>query len=153
MAIAINLLWVSSRDKTGAFIYVKNLLDHLFRLDRTNSYLIIVRAKDYNYFNTTYGQLSQVKIAVNDIRADIAHRPLHALVKIWYKLRHHEVKLERLVAKELAELALRENFQKMFFPTQMIYPRGLINIEHYVTILDLQHEYLPENFSAKELAS
>ena len=28
----------------------------------------------------------------------------------------------------------------------------MVGIKHYVTILDLQYEYLPENFSAKEIA-
>ncbi len=150
--LAINLLWVSAQDKTGAFIYVKNLLDNLFSLDNTTTYLIIVRARDYHYFNATYSQPPRIQVAINDIRVNITRHPLRALVKFWYKLRHNERKIEQIIAAELTELAQRKNVKKMFFPTQVIYPRGLVGIEHYVTVLDLQHEYLPENFSAKELA-
>ncbi len=150
--ITINLLGISHRDQTGAFVYVKNLLDQMFQLDTKTHFLLIVRWRDQKYFGRRYGQRPNIRIYVSDPRFDLIHRPILALKKIWAKLRKNKKRMEELIAQELNSLIRRRKIKKMFSPVQIIYPRGLVGIKHYVTILDLQYEYLPENFSAKEIA-
>ena len=151
--IAVNLLWVSTRDRTGAFVYVKNLLDQLFQLETQTTFWLIIRQHDQTFFQTHYQGKSNVRIYVCDIRQDLLRRPDRAIRKLWSKVKKNEAKLESLIAAELRVFNAKHQIRKMFFPSQMIYPQGLTNIKHYVTILDLQHEYLPKNFSAKELGN
>lgn len=150
--VAINLLWVSSRDQTGAFIYVKNLLDQIFRLDRKTKFILIVRWRDRSYFKNRYRQQPNTAVYTSDPRLDLWLRPRLAVKKLWAKWRRDEELMERLIAQELNALIRKKQIKKMFFPTQLIYPRGLSGIKQSVTVLDLQHEYLPDNFSAAEIA-
>jgi len=151
--VAVNLLWVSTQDKTGAFIYLVNLLDRLLPLDTETKFWLISRQRDERFLKRRYGRYPNVGFYVCDFRADLCRRPLRALGKLWRRWRHDEAGLEKSIARELNELMERRQIKKMFFPNQLIYPRGLARVEQFVTILDLQHEYLPENFSAREIAN
>ena len=152
MHLAINLLWVSARDQTGAFVYVKNLLDQLLKLDRTIKFFLIIRARDRFFFKPHRSQ-SNVVVYVCDPCFDLGRRPILAVKKFWAKLRQDDERMENLVAQELNHLMNTYQIRQMFFPTQKIYPRGLQSVEHDVTVFDLQHEYWPENFSATEFAA
>ncbi len=149
--VAVNLLWVSTQDKTGAFVYLVNLLDRLLPLDPETKFWLISRRRDERFLKQRYGHYLNVGFYVCDFRADIFRQPFRALGKLWRRWRRDEAGLEKSIALELNELIERRQIKKMFFPNQLIYPRGLAGVEQFVTILDLQHEYLPENFSPREL--
>jgi|GEM_PF-1956400 glycosyltransferase involved in cell wall biosynthesis len=150
--LAVNLLWLSTQDQTGAFVFVKNLLDRMFELDSKTPFLLLVRWRDRQFFKQRYSHRPNVAMYTSDPRCDLLRRPILALKKILAKWQKNESKMETLIAQELNRLIHRQKIQKMFSPVQIIYPRGLVGVQHYVTILDLQHEYLSDNFSPQELA-
>ncbi|MEK7208977.1 MAG: glycosyltransferase family 1 protein [Patescibacteria group bacterium] len=153
MNLAINLLWISTNDQTGAFVYVRNLLDQLLSLGSATSFLIITRWSDRHFFSQRYGRRSNVTIIISDIRNDLLFHPWRASRKLWSSWRGKEKQKENIIAQELNRLIKKYEVKKMFFPTQKIYPRGLLSIEYYVTVFDLQHEYWSENFSTAEINS
>jgi glycosyltransferase involved in cell wall biosynthesis len=149
--IAINILWLSHKDVTGGFIYARNLLDNLFEIDKHNKYIIFLNKSNFSYFKKRYEKYSNVSFTVIDIRRDIMLNPLRAISKFISKIKKDDEKREEIIRREIQVYINKKNIDMLFFPSGIIYPKGLTNIKTISTIYDLQHEYFPENFSENQI--
>jgi glycosyltransferase involved in cell wall biosynthesis len=144
--IAINILWLSHKDVTGGFIYARNLLDNLFEIDKHNKYIIFLNKSNFSYFKKRYEKYSNVSFTVIDIRRDIMLNNLRDISKFLSKIKKDDEKREEIIRREIQVYINKKNIDMLFFPSGIIYPKGLTNIKTISTIYDLQHEYYPENF-------
>jgi glycosyltransferase involved in cell wall biosynthesis len=146
--IAINLFFLSSNNITGGFLYIQNLLDNLVKIDKNNHYYLILNRKN-KYFKERYKKNKNIKFKI--INANPLLNPLNSFCKILSKIQKNETKYENILKKEIQNYIDKEGIDIVFFPANIIYPRGLNRIKKIVTIFDLQHEYLPENFKKSYL--
>lgn len=151
MKIAVNLFLASPKSITGAFVYIQDILPALFKADKSNTYYLLGHAETIKYFRDSYHDFSNVKFRVFDVRRDIFINPFRALRKLVAKVRGDNRARENIVREEVDAFLKKEGISIYFSPSQTIYPRGLENIKAVTTILDLQFEYFPENFSAHYL--
>src|SRR3989344_1391330 len=151
MKIAVNLFLTSPKSITGAFIYIEDILPALFRTDSNNTYYLLGHAETIKYFKDSYHDFSNVKFRVFDIRRDIFINPFRALKKLVAKVRDDNRARENIIRGEVSAFLKKEGINIYFSPSQTIYPRGLDDIKHVTTILDLQFDYFPENFSTHYL--
>jgi glycosyltransferase involved in cell wall biosynthesis len=151
MKIAVNLFLASPKSITGAFIYIEDILPALFRADSNNTYHLLGHADTIKYFKSLYKNLPNVKYRVFDIRRDIFVNPLRALMKLLAKVRGDNYSRENIIAREVKDFLKKGGIHVYFSPSQTIYPRGLDDTKHVTTILDLQFDYFPENFSTHYL--
>ena len=149
--IAISLLRTSHKKHTGGFVYVSNLLDNLFKIDKNNKYYLLSRLNNGKYFKERYKKNKNVKIKIIDIRCDIIFNPIKAFLKLIAKIKKNYLFKERILKKEIQRFVNKKNVNMLFFPSAIIYPKNIKNVKIIVAILDLQHEYFPENFSKKYL--
>jgi len=150
--IAINILWLSHKDVTGGFIYTQNLLDNLFSIDNKNKYTIFLKKSDFSYFKKRYRTHDNVSLIIIDIRKDIVSNPLRAISKFIAKIKNDNEKKEKIVRKEIQNYIKKVCIDIIFFPSGIIYPKGLEDIKMVSTMYDLQHEYYPENFSENQVS-
>ncbi len=130
-SVAISLLHISPQNPTGVFIYVKNLLKNL---DNPDKYYLLVKLRDYRYFNKRY---KNVKII--DVRRDI---------RVLFARKNKSLK-QKILTKQIQKLIDKKHIDTIFFPATYIYP--VKNVKIVTMICDLQHEYFPENFSKEHL--
>ena len=147
MKIAVNLFLASPKSITGAFIYIEDILPALFRAESNNTYYLLGHAETINYFKNQYKNFPNVKYQIFDIRRDVFLNPTVAWKKLIAKLKKDNNLRERIIAEQVSRMLEKENINIYFSPSQTIYPRGLENTKAVTTILDLQFEYFPENFS------
>jgi glycosyltransferase involved in cell wall biosynthesis len=152
MRIAINLFLTSPQSVTGAFVYIRNILPAILEADRENTYYIVGDAKTIKYFNLVCRKYRNVKYRVFDIRRDVFINPIRAGKKLIAKIRHDNQAREKIIAKEVNSYLQKNKITLYFSPSSAIFPRDLEDVKFVTTILDLQQEYLPENFSPNYLA-
>lgn len=151
MRILINLLSSSHRSTTGGFVYIKNLLPTLFSLDRANQYFILASRDNGDFFKKNYPNWPNVHYVISDIRRDLWANPWRAGLKLVAKIKKDRRAREDIIRKEVQRIINKKNIDLLFCPASVIYPRGLKNTKIVTTVLDLQHEYVPENFSSDYL--
>lgn len=145
--IAVSLLSISPESATGSFVYVKNLLDNLFLQDKHNSYFLIVTSANADYFKKRYKNLANVRFYLSDIRRDIFNNPVRLILRSIAKVAGSRILREKIVAAEIQNFIDANKIEIIFFPSGAIYPKAIRNAKIVTTILDLQHEYFPENFT------
>ena len=145
--ILINLMQISRKSPTGSFVYAENLLRHLFKIDKENNYVLLVKKNDCRFFKEKFGKRANVKYRVIDIRRDIYANPARAILKFVCKYTGNKRGTEDVHRKEIENIIRKDNAGVCFFPSGVIYPHGLKNVKIAVTIFDLQQEFLPQNFS------
>jgi len=149
--IAISLLQTSHQSPTGAFVYIQNLLDNLFKIDKNTNYYLLLRLNNNKYFKKRYKNYKNVEFKIVDIRYDLIINPARAFLKLIAKIKNNNLMKERILRKEIQKFVNEKSINILFFPSTIIYPKGIKNIKIISTICDLQHEYFPENFSEKYL--
>lgn len=149
--IAVNLLWTLRQGGTGSFVYVQNLLDELFEIDKKNKYYLLINLYNYKYLKNRYRKNKNVKLKTIDIRRDFIFNPIKACFKLIAKIKNNDLIKERILRKEIQKFVNKKSVSTLFFPSTIIYPKGIKNVKIISTIYDLQHEYFPENFSEKYL--
>ncbi len=149
--IAISLLQTSHRNPTGAFIYIQNLLDNLFEIDKNNKYYLLSNLNNNNYFKKRYKKNKNVELKIIDIRYDFIFNPIRACFKLIAKIKKDRLLKEKILKKEIQKFVDKKKINTLFFPSTFIYPKNIKNVKIIITICDLQHEYFPENFSKKHL--
>ncbi len=149
--IAISLLRISHQHAAGDFVYVKNLLDNLFEIDKNNQYYLLSNLENKRYFGKRYKTNKNVKIKIIDIRCDFLFHPIRACSKLIAKIKNNNLFKEEILRKEIQKFINKKNVNTLFFPSVIIYPKNIKNVKIISTIFDLQHEYFPENFSEKYL--
>lgn len=149
--IAISLLRISQKSPTGAFIYIQNLLDNIFEIDKENRYYLFLTSINNKYFKKRYKRYKNVEFKIIDIRHDLIFNPLKAFSKIIAKIKNSTPKKEKLLRKEVQDFVDKNNIDTFFFPSTIISPKEIKNVRTIITICDLQHEYFPENFSEQNL--
>lgn len=145
--IAINLLHASSESQTGSFVYIKNLLEGLLKIDNGDRYYLILNAKNSRYFKKRYSQFNNVLFYISDFRQDIWQNPLRAASKLLAKVKKDYETREKILRNEIQQFVVKNKIELVFFPSGSIYPKNLSGVKIVTTILDVQHEYFPENFS------
>lgn len=151
MKVAVNLFLASPKSITGAFVYIQDILPALFRADPHTTYYLLGGAETIKYFRALYRDVPNARFRVFDIRRDVFVSPLRALRKLVAKVRSDFQTRENIIAAEVRTYLEKESIGVYFSPTQTLFPRGLGRIKAVTTILDLQFDYLPENFSASYL--
>ena len=149
--IAISLLQTSHQNVTGVFIYIQNLLDNLFEIDKNNKYYLLLNLSNSRYFKKRYKKNKNVEIKIIDIRYDFILNPIRAYLKLISKIKKDRLLKEKILKKEIQKIVDKKNIDTFFFPSTFIYPKDIKNAKIIITIYDLQHEYFPENFSKKHL--
>lgn len=145
--IAISLLGLSHKSITGGFVYIENLLNHLFEIDSDTSYYLVLNVHNLGYFKKRYGKYDNVYFFVTDVRRDIFTNPIRAFARVIAKIRTNEKRLEDIARKEIQRFIDKKQINIFFFPASIIYPEGLTNVKTVATVYDLQHKHFPENFS------
>jgi glycosyltransferase involved in cell wall biosynthesis len=140
MKVGINLLPLRPGKNGGMEIYLRNLLEHLFRIDRDSHYYLITAP--YNDASLDFSVPNCTKIPIH-IEARIFQN-IHLLFK---KLFRKEVNSHAT----LEDIIKRYQFDVWFCPFLSLDPRPL-SIPGIVTIPDIQHEFYPEYFSKEELS-
>lgn len=149
--IAINLLWLLGKEGTGDSAYIKNLMDNLFSIDKNNKYYLLINLYNYNYLKKSYKENKNIKLKIIDIRYDFIFSPLRAFLKLIAKIKNNHLFKERIIKKEIQKFIDKNNIEVLFFPAMTIYPKDIKRVKIITTIYDIQHEYLPENFSKQEV--
>lgn len=149
--IAINLLWLLRQNGTGSFVYIQNLLDKLFEIDKKNKYHLLINLYNYKYLKRRYKKNKNVKLKIIDIRFDFLFNPLRAFFKLIAKIKNDALVKEKIIKKEIQTFVNKKNIKILFFPSSNIYPKRVRGVKIITTIYDLQHEYFPENFSKENL--
>jgi len=149
--IAVNLLLTSPKSVTGSFVYIKNILEAIFAIDRENQYILIGSFVCLNFFKKKYSGLQNVSYQAVDIRKDLIFNSLRAMSKLAAKFRHDFSAKEKIIKYEVQKVIDDEGIEIFFCPSSAIFPIGLKSIKIVTTVLDLQHEYLPKNFSSNYL--
>ncbi len=152
MKIAVNLFLASPSSITGAFVYVEDILPALFTAGPEHTYYLLGHAETIEYFKSKYHDIPNVRYRIFDIRRDVFINPLRAFMKFVAKTRKDNALRERIVAREVRACMKKEHIDVYFSPTQTIYPREFGDVKAVTTILDLQFEYFPQNFTAAYLA-
>lgn len=150
--IAVSLLSISPESATGSFVYIKNLLDNLLALDKDNFYYLILTSANGRYFTNRYQSYRNIRYYVSDARRDFFLNPFRALLKVSAKIRNNRQAREAIIRKEIQRFIGNNKVNIMFFPAGTIYPAGLQHVKTITTVLDLQHEYVPNNFLETYLA-
>ncbi len=149
--VAISLLQISHQSPTGAFVYTQNLLDNLFEIDKNNKYYLLLNINNNKYFKKRYKKNKNIELKIIDIRYDLILNPVRACFKLIAKIKNNNLLREKILKKEIQTFVNKKSMDTFFFPSTIIYPRGIKNVKIIITIHDLQHEYFPENFSEKYL--
>ena len=149
--IAINLLWTLRHEGSGTFVYIQNLLDNLFDVDKDNRYYLLINLYNYKNLRKRYKKNKNIKLKIIDIRYDFIFNPLRAVLKLIIRIKKNDSVKEKIIKKEIQKFIDRKKINILFFPSTIIYPKGLKNAKIISTIYDLQHEYFPGNFSEKYL--
>lgn len=149
--IAISLLQISHQSATGAFVYIQNLLDNLFEIDKDNKYYLLLSLCNSRYFKKRYKKNKNVELKIIDIRYDLIFNPIRAFLKLVAKIKKDNLLREKILKKEIQKFVNKKSVNMLFFPSTIIYPQNIKNVKIITTIHDLQHEYFPENFSKKYL--
>lgn len=151
MKIAVNLFLTSPKSITGAFVYIQNILPVLFKANKENTYYLLGEPDTIEYFRLLYKDTPNVKFHVFNIRRDVFVNPVRAAKKLIAKIRHDYNSHENILSHEVNTILTKKKIDLYFSPASTIFPHGLNNIKKITTIMDLQHEYLPENFSSDYL--
>ncbi|MCR4333513.1 MAG: glycosyltransferase family 4 protein [Patescibacteria group bacterium] len=152
MKIAVNLFLTSPKSVTGAFVYIQQILPALFKADEKNTYYLFGESESVDYFRLLYGHLPNVKYRVFGIKHDLVANPIRAIKKIVAKIRRDYRTRESIIAEEIRDVIRKETIDVYFSPASTVFPRGLDAVKKVTAIMDLQHEYFPENFSSAYLA-
>lgn len=136
MKIGINLLPLRPGKNGGMEVYLRNLLEHLFRIDPDNHYYLITAP-----YNDTSLEFSVPNCTKIPFHAET--RKFRNISLIFRKGVHSHSRLEDIIN--------RYQFDIWFCPFLSLEPRP-ISIPGIVTIPDIQHEFYPEYFSNEELA-
>jgi len=140
MKIGINLLPLRPGKNGGMEFYIRNLLEHLFRIDSDNQYYLITAP--YNDSSLEFSVSNCTKIQIHDETRKFQNTHL-LFKKLFRKGVNFHSNLENIIDQY--------HFDLWFCPFLSLEPRP-IKIPSLVTIPDIQHEYYPENFSNAELA-
>jgi len=152
MKIAVNLFLTSPKSITGAFVYIQNILPVLFEANKENTYYLLGEPNTIKYFKSLYKNTPNVKFNVFNIRRDIFVNPVRAVKKLVAKVNHDYRTYEDILSNEVNTILTKENVDLYFSPASTVFPRGLNdNIKKVTAIMDIQHEYIPENFSSSYL--
>jgi len=137
MKIALNALNLAPGNMGGTETYFRMLYQHLLAIDQENSYRVIC-----------YDAMAQ------DLANDAANVELFT-VKRYPKSdprRHLTSFLKKALRIDYVALALRNlDADIVHFPFTYMYPRR-VKQAAVLTFCDMQHEFLPEFFSAKKLS-
>lgn len=140
MKVGINLLPLRPGKNGGMEIYLRNLLEHLFRIDPDSHYYLITAP--YNDTSLEFSVPNCTKIPIH-IEAR-KFQNIHLLFKkLFRKGVNSHTTLEDIINKY--------QFDIWFCPFLSLEPRPL-SIPGIVTIPDIQHEFYPEYFSIDELS-
>lgn len=146
MKIAVNLFLTSPKSVTGAFVYIQQILPALFKADTKSTFYLFGESESVNYFRSLYGHLPNVRFHVFGIKRDLLVNPVRAVKKLWAKARHDYPTRENIIAGEIKNVIDKEGIEVYFSPASTVFPRGLDSVKKVTAIMDLQHEYFPENF-------
>ena len=102
--IAINLLWVLRPNGTGSFVYIQNLLDNLFNIDKDSKYCRLINLYNYKYLKKRYRKNKNVKLKIIDIRRDFIFNPVRAFLKLITKIKNNDLAKEKIMTKEIQSL-------------------------------------------------
>ena len=139
MKIGINLLPLRPGKNGGMEVYLRNLLEHLFRIDTINHYFLITAS--YNDKSLNFSAPNCTKIPFHD----------EFIKKINTSSFSNTLFKKKISSYRTLEVIINEyQFDIWFCPFLSLEPRPLI-IPGIVTIPDIQHEYYPEYFSQDEL--
>jgi glycosyltransferase involved in cell wall biosynthesis len=139
MKIGINLLPLRPGKNGGMEVYLRNLLDHLFRIDTTNQYYLITASYNDESLNFSSPKCKKILFHERLIRKIDISGYLNKMIE------------NRIECHNTLEDIIREyHFDIWFCPFLSLDPRPL-NIPGIVTIPDIQHEYYPQFFSHEEL--
>lgn len=139
MKIGINLLPLRPGKNGGMEVYLRNLLAHLFDIDRKNHYYLITAPYNHNTLN--FDNSNYTLIQFNNDKTGVCNFPFSfdSFLKISHRFYGN---LEDLIDKFHLDL--------WFCPFLSLEPRPL-KIPGIVTIPDIQHEYYEEFFTKEEL--
>ena len=152
MKVAVNLFLASPKSITGAFVYIQDILPALFTCNTHTTYYLLGHSDTIAYFKSQYQKYPNVQYRVFDVRRDAYINPLRAVLKVYAKIRKDNDLRERIIAKEVQTFFIKEKIDVHFSPSSVIYPRNVRDVKNVTTILDLQPEYFPANFTEKYLA-
>lgn len=151
MKIAVNLFHTSPKSVTGAFVYIQQILPALFKADTGNRYYLFGESESIDYFRSLYENLPNVRFRVFGIKHDLLANPARAVKKLVAKVKRDYRTREKIIAGEIGKIIEKEGIDVYFSPASTLFPRGLDAVQKVTTIMDLQHEYFPENFSPSYL--
>src|SRR3989344_642382 len=146
MKVAVNLFLASPKSITGAFVYIQDILPALFRADPSTTYYLLGGTETVEYFRALYKDIPNVRFRIFDIRRDLFANPVRAIRKLLAKMRNDFETREAIIVAEVNAYIKKEGIGVYFSPSQTLFPRGLEQVKTVTTILDLQFDYLPENF-------
>jgi glycosyltransferase involved in cell wall biosynthesis len=147
MNIGLNLFLTSPKSITGAFVYIENILPAIFKADKENNYFILGDQDVIRYFKKQYKEYSNVYYQIFDIKRDIFINPIRAVRKIYAKVNHNYSLREKIISQEVRTFFQKNNISLYFSPSPAIFPNDIPDVKVITTILDLQQDFFPENFS------
>jgi glycosyltransferase involved in cell wall biosynthesis len=150
MRIGVNLLPLRPGEVGGAESYIRGLLDALGRVDRENEYVLVTA--DYNHasLEMPYANVRRRPLLGRRAPLDLVRRAINRL-KRHVPFGRLFVKTGRGLRDEALMRVIEEEAIDLWFcPFGSLDPQGLA-IPTVITVLDIQHEYLPEFFDQSEL--
>ncbi|MBS3909180.1 MAG: glycosyltransferase family 4 protein [Actinobacteria bacterium] len=151
MRIGINLIPLWPGKIGGMETYIRNLLDHIAALDRTNEYFLFTA--DWNDDTLDFANPNFKKVLVEKEIPQFAPREISRFERSIYKIRYVRYlykTLRRVKTGKLTKIIRDLSIDVWFCPLMSLDPRYL-RIPAAITIPDVQQEYYPQFFTDKEL--
>ncbi len=141
MKIGINLLPLRPGKNGGMEVYLRNLLEHLFRIDTINQYYLITAP--YNDTSLNFSVPNCTKIQIHE-KKERFQNTIFPLTTLFGKSEKSPQNIRDII--DFYQLDI------WFCPFLSLDPRPL-KIPGIVTIPDIQHEFYPDFFSHEELTA
>lgn len=163
MKIGINVIPLVPGKAGGMEVYVRNLLSHLFMIDKKNTYCLFTAEWNNDSFDYPTDQCEKflIPMGIGSPKAsNKASKPSPASAALYRVLRmissvtwvvapSMTMKLKARMTSGFKEFAQSLSLDLLFCPLVTLEPKGL-NIPTVITIPDIQHEYYPDFFTREE---
>ena len=140
MNVGVDARCLMSRELTGVGQYTRNLLDAVFKIDKTNQY--------YLFYNSLQNVLQNIPQWDQDNIHYVYTRWPNKLLNLllWLKL----IKLDHLIIKNCLKIKNSKLKINIWFSPNLNFTHLSLHFKHIQTIHDLSFEFLPWCFTLKQ---
>lgn len=150
MVIGVNLIPLRPGIVGGAEVYIRDLLDALCTIDKTNRYVLATARYNHDSLALPFENVKRCLLYAEKISVTAALRWRRLLKRIFLKIKWVHRTFGHFRNDSLLGIIAANGIDLWFCPFGNLEPRRLC-IPSVITVHDLQHEYHPEFFSEEEL--